>query len=178
MTCIVGLIDDSKIFMGGDSAASIGWGLTILKDPKVVRKGDFLIGSAGSSRMMTLLHHALILPEYNDDEDIAFYMATKFIDAVRECFKDGGHAMKNNEQESTGGTFLVGFKGRLFNIDSHYHTGEAACGYDAIGCANDIALGVLFATPDMQPTKRIELALRAAETHNSGVRAPFHIVSL
>src|SRR6266436_5359026 len=115
MTCIAGLADNGKIYMGGDSAATNGWGLTILKEPKVFRNKDFLIGCAGSARILTLLRHSFVPPGQDEGEDILLFMSTRFIDAVRDCLKNGGFAKKQDEQESMGNSyFLVGYKGQLF----------------------------------------------------------------
>jgi ATP-dependent protease HslVU (ClpYQ) peptidase subunit len=173
MTCIVGLVEDGKVYIGGDSAGVGGYSLTVRKDRKVFRNGEFIIGGTSSFRMIQLLRYSLTPPTIEDDEGIERYMATKFIDAVRECLKNGGFAQKTSDQES-GGFFLVGVRGRLFQIASDYQVGEPLDGYDAVGCGDDIALGSLYATPDMQSVKRIEMALKAAERHNAGVRAPFY----
>lgn len=174
MTCIVGLVEEGHVYLGGDSAGIGGWSLTVRKDKKLFRNGEFLIGGTGSFRLIQLLQYAFTPPTYDPDSDLGKYMATTFIDAVRQCLKDGGLAEKKSEQES-GGYFLVGFAGRLFFIEADYQVGEALCGYNAIGTGGEIAKGVLYATPDVQPRKRIELALRGAEEHNAGVRGPFYI---
>jgi hypothetical protein len=186
LTCIVGLVDKAsgKVFIGGDSAGSNNWQLTIRKEAKVFRNGDFLIGATSSFRMIQLLQYAFKPPVYekpleNNDDYLSCYMATSFIDAVRECFKNGGFAKKEAEQES-GGTFLVGFQGKLFCIQDDYHVGEALCGYNAIGDGDDIAIGSLWTTRNMQYTTRtrVELALQAAEYHCTSVSAPFIIESI
>lgn len=174
MTCIVGVVEEGKVYIGGDSAGVGGWDLTIRKDKKVFRSGEFLIGGTSSFRMLQLLHYSFVPPAYDADTDLEKYMTTTFVDAIRQTFKDGGYAQKNSEQES-GGNFLVGFRGRLFQIETDYQVGESLCGYDACGCGYEVARGTLYATPDMQATKRVELALKAAEYHNAGVRAPFHV---
>jgi hypothetical protein len=181
MTCIAGLVADKTVYIGGDSAATSGWGLTILKEPKVFRNKDFLIGCSGAARMITLLRHSLIPPEQEENEDTLFFMATRFIDAVRECLKNGGLAKKENEQETMGEScFLVGYRGQLFCVYDDYHLSEALCAYGAIGCGDDIALGSLYTTHgmDISPDKRVEMALYASEKHNAGVRAPFLIQSI
>lgn len=174
MTCIVGLVQDEKVYIGADSAGVGGWSLTVRKDTKVFKLEDFVIGFTHSFRMGQILHYALKPPAIEKGEDIERYMATKFIDAVRDCLKAGGWAQKNSEQEK-GGSFLVGFQGRLFNIAEDYQVGESLQGYDAVGCGYEVAIGILYATPDMQPAKRVELALRGSEAHNIGVRGPFHL---
>ncbi len=104
-------------------------------------------------------------------------MTTTFIDAVRDCLKARGWATKSQDQES-GGTFLVGYKGRLFTIYDDYQVGEPVDGYDAVGCGESFAKGALFASPTLKGKKRIEVALQAAERCSAGVRGPFCIDSL
>lgn len=94
MTCIAGLVQNGTVYMGGDSAAVNGWGMTLLKEPKVFRNGDFLIGCSGSARMITLLRHSLVPPKQEAEEDTLLFMATRFIDAVRDCLKNGGLAKR------------------------------------------------------------------------------------
>jgi ATP-dependent protease HslVU (ClpYQ) peptidase subunit len=178
MTCVIGLVEhDGTIYFGADSAVSGSYQLTIQKDQKVFFVEDFLIGCTGSARMRQLLHHALVPPKYTPGHDVEKYIVTAFVDAVRKCLKDGGFAQKEEEQEK-GGDFLVGFRGRLFYIDSDYQLIEPLDGYGAIGSGDDVALGVLFATRDldMLPQQRIELALKAAEHHTTEVRAPFTLL--
>lgn len=180
MTCIVGLIDrDGMIWMGGDSACLMGWDLTRLADPKVYRNGPFLIGSTGSTRLMDLLHYALVPPPLpTDAADLRRYMATSFITALRECFTAGGFTQKESEREQHGGGILVGVAGHLFHIDSIYSVTEAVTPYAACGCGESFALGVLFATEDQPAEQRISQALHAAEAFSGGVRGPFTIYGL
>jgi hypothetical protein len=175
MTCIVGLIDDDgRVYIGGDSAGVGGYSLTIRKDRKVFHNGGYLFGATTSFRMLQLLRFAFTPPVYDSTVDLERFMATTFIDAVRECLKSGGYAQKNNEQESAG-HFLVGIAGHLFTIDADYQVGESLDGYDAVGCGEDVALGVLYATPTLKPLIRLELALAGAERHSAGVRGPFYV---
>jgi ATP-dependent protease HslVU (ClpYQ) peptidase subunit len=90
--------------------------------------------------------------------------------------KKGGFAKKESEVE-TGGVFLVGYAGRLFKIEGDYQVAETSDGYFACGCGESYALGALYATKKLKPRDRIRIALQAAESHSSGVRAPFHIES-
>jgi hypothetical protein len=162
--------------MGGDSAGIGGWNLTIRKDKKVFRNGDFLIGGTTSFRMLQLLQYAFVPPVYDTEMNIEKFMAVNFIDAIRKCFKDGGYATKSNEQES-GGQFLVGFRGHLFDIQSDYQVQESLDEYDAVGCGLEVALGSLHATCrlDISPHMRVTMALEASEHHNAGVRGPFYV---
>jgi hypothetical protein len=177
MTCITGLVHNGTVYIGGDSAGVGGWSLTVRADSKVFRNGDFLFGFTSSFRMGDILRYSFSPPHRHSDEDIDRYMRTTFIDAVRACLRDKGYA-RNSSGEETGGQFLVGYAGRLFNVDVDFQVGEALDGFEAVGCGGDIAKGALFATLSSPPRERILLALQASERFNSGVRGPFVVESL
>lgn len=177
MTCIAAFIEDGVVWMGGDSAGVGGYSLTVRADEKVFRNGSMLFGFTSSFRMGQLLRYALAIPDHDPRIDIEKYMVTTFVNAVRECLKGNGFAKKQNEVEE-GGTFLVGYKSRLFCIQNDYQVAIPVDGFDAVGCGHDVAKGALYATPELKGAARIELALLAAERYSAGVRGPFHIQSL
>ncbi len=177
MTCIVGLVEGNSVWIGGDSAGVGGWSMTVRADRKVFRNGPMIFGFTTSFRMGQLLRYALKVPHHEADVDVDRYMATTFVDAVRERLKAHGHATKEKEQEA-GGTFLVGYRGRLFYVADDYQVGEAQDGFDSCGCGCDIARGALFATAHLVGRDRVDMALRAAERHPAGVRGPFHFEKL
>jgi ATP-dependent protease HslVU (ClpYQ) peptidase subunit len=175
MTCIVGLVDEGKVYIGGDSAGVNGnWDLTVRADSKVFFTGPFLMGFTSSFRMGQLLRYAFVPPPHQPDVDLYRYMTVDFINAVRDCLKTGGWAKKDGEKES-GGVFLVGYRGHLFEIESDYQVGEAHDAYMAVGSGDSVALGALYATQKLPPLVRVRLALEAAERWNAGVRGPFVI---
>ncbi|MFG3296187.1 hypothetical protein ACGF3G_46335 [Streptomyces sp. NPDC048179] len=175
MTVIVGLVHRKRVHLGGDSAGSSGSQLTIRRDPKVFTNGPYALGFTTSFRMGQLLHHAFEAP--HPEGDLARFMATTFINAVRTCLKEGGWARKDSEQEQAG-TFLVGVRGRLFEIYSDYQVGEPVGGYTAVGSGDDLALGALHATAHLglKPRERLTAALRAADHHCAYVSAPYAYV--
>ena len=175
MTCIVGLVHEGVVYIGGDSAGVGGLSLTVRADEKVFRNGEFLMGFTTSFRMGQLLRYSLKPPRRHPDDDINQYMVVDFVNAVRGCLKAGGYASKEDEVES-GGTFLVGYAGHLFTVDIDYQVGIPEDGYAAVGSGQDIARGSLFATQGQEPRSRVLTALRSAERFNAGVRGPFHIL--
>ena len=178
MTAIAGLVHEGKVYIGGDSAGVAGLDLHLRADPKVFTVGEFVIGYTSSFRMGQLLRFAFTPPFHKPDVDAYRYMVTEWVDAVRQCFKNGGYATTKDGAE-VGGTFLVGYRGRLFFIGNDYQVGEVADGFSAVGCGDNQCLGALYATKDakMKPEARIELALSAAERFSAGVRGPFVVVS-
>lgn len=179
MTCIAAIVDSGKVWMGGDSLAAAGWECTSLANPKVFIRGEFLFGSCGEVRFGQLLQWSLVLPAPHESQDLFGFMCTDFITAIRDCFKAGGWAEKDKEKEK-GGDFLVGFRGRIFEIESNYQIIEHTNPYACCGSGQAYACGSLYSTRDNKhsPEKRIRMALEAAEHHNMGVRGPFTILSL
>lgn len=177
MTCIVGIVDNKKVIIGADSAGVAGLDLRIRRDAKAFTNGDFVFGCTSSFRMIQLLQYKLTPPKRHSNEDVMSYMATTFIDAVRDCFKSGGFAGKTNEVE-TGGTFLVGYCGRLFQVHGDYQVAESTEGYDACGCGESYALGSLYATSslDKPAPLRITEALQCSAHFSAGVCAPYMLV--
>ncbi|KQP43921.1 hypothetical protein [Pseudorhodoferax sp. Leaf274] len=177
MTCIVGLVHEGRVYIGGDSAGVSGLDLNVRRDQKVSVKSGFAFGFTTSFRMGQLIQYAFEPPKRHPEKDLMAYMVTDFVDALRSCLKAGGFARKDSEVEQ-GGSFLVGHAGRLFAIHGDYQVAEATCGYDAVGCGEGYAKGALFATAKHTPADRIDMALAAAESHSAGVRGPFHTVSV
>lgn len=181
MTCIVGFVDKKgkKVIIGADSAGVCGWYLTIRKDPKVFRVGDFIIGCTSSFRMMELLQFSFKPPMPGKKEDLYKYMCTTFIDQVRKTFKDGGWIQKESEQEK-GGKFLVGYKNRLFFVDNDFQIGEPLHGIDAVGCGAEFALGALYTNKQYFPVDGVTMVIRSLEAANkfsAGVAKPFNVLT-
>jgi ATP-dependent protease HslVU (ClpYQ) peptidase subunit len=175
VTCIVGIADKGRVWIGGDSAGSNGWSTHIRSDTKVFRNGPYVLGFTTSFRMGQLLRYRLQAPE-PDGWDIDRFMATTFVDAVRQCLKDGGWAKTDNGQER-GGTFLVGYRDRLYEIEDDFQIGYTACGYAAVGSGYLVALGSLYATTGSDAAERVSQALKAAEHFTGGVCGPFTVLA-
>lgn len=179
VTCIVGIAFDGVVYMGGDSAATAGPSLSVRADRKVFLNGAFLIGFTSSFRMGQLLQYVFSPPVHHAEVDVFRYMVAEFIPSVRKCLSDGGYSKQDNGRDS-GGAFLVGYHGRLFQVESDFQVGEAICGFDAVGCGCDLALGSLYSTAgaNVLPYSRIDTALAAAAAFSGAVCAPFYQESL
>ncbi len=178
MTCIVAIAEEGRVVMGGDSAGVNGWDLQIRRDPKVFKRGAYLMGFTSSFRMGQLLRFDGELPEPPaDDDDLERFMAKVFIASVRRILFEGGFSRKENNEE-TGGRFLVGLRGSLVCMGPDFTVETCAEPYMAVGCGASVALGALCAlrerVPD--PRERATIALEAAHTWSAGVRPPFLIL--
>lgn len=176
MTAIIGIVSDGKAWIGGDSAGVSGCSVSVRADEKVFINGPYIFGFTTSFRMGQLLRYSLIAPVPERDENLDKFMATKFVNAVRECLKSGGFASKTNENES-GGSFIVGYKKFIYAVHQDYQVERTRSKVIAVGCGADFALGSIYSTQKMAPFKRIWKALSAAENFSNGVRRPFVIMN-
>jgi ATP-dependent protease HslVU (ClpYQ) peptidase subunit len=173
MTCIVGLVDKGTVYIGGDSASVAGWTSRVTRLAKVFRRGPFLIGYTTSFRMGQLLQHSLVVPTQKENDDMRF-MVTTFVECVRQLLKEKGVAKIESNAES-GGQFLVGYKKRLYSVQSDFQVNEMADGFDAVGSGCEYALGALAATKGMKPLLRVKRALAVSAHFNMAVSPPFFV---
>ena len=174
MTCIAGIVNKGKVFIGGDSAACEHYDLRIRADSKVFKTGPFLMGFTTSFRLGQLLRHCFTPPELPENIAVDDFMVKIFIEEIRKCLKNGGYSQITDNVEK-GGTFLVGFKGRLFTIYGDFQVEETIDNFAAIGCGAPYAKAVLWHLRDkiLPARKKLLLALKAASYFSAGVRPPF-----
>jgi len=185
MTCIVGYIEKEKVIIGGDSAGVGGLSIHIRRDPKVFKTGPFIMGFTSSFRMGQLLMSSDFKPpkQKKGQSDYDF-MVTSFIDAVKDCFKKGGYSQRYKDGDDKGGTFLVGYKGELYMIESDYQVAMTHDKYMAVGCGEELAEGAMYAMDNCDiihpkdPKKIMTVALEAAAHFSGGVEGPFNFVSM
>ena len=179
MTCICAIEQDGIITMGGDSAGVAGFDVVIRKDEKVFtlkNSPNTIFGYTTSFRMGQLLRYALEMPEQSARKDDMQYLVTDFVDTVRGIFSGKGYMRKESDQE-VGGTFLLGYNGHLYEVDSDFQIGIPADGYAACGCGISYALGSLHTSrSNSDPLERVQIALETAAKFSCGVRAPFTIL--
>lgn len=169
MTCIVGLEYKGEVYIGGDSLGlnTSNFEKTIRKDVKVFHNGPFIMGCTSSFRMIQLLQFKFVPPAQPAGVDDMRFMVTDFIDAVKKCFTDNGY---------TNGNFLVGYKSKLYTVETDFQIGKSTLGYDACGCGAQFALGAMFSNTKMKPVDRIKNALAAATEFSAGVAPPYLIL--
>lgn len=177
MTCVVGLVEKGRVYIGVDSSSVQGWTRRTTTLQKVFRRGPFLIGYTTSFRMGQILEHHLEVPKQGDDESDMTYMVTQFIESARTLLKEKGFA-KIEANAETGGQFLVGYRGRLYSVQNDFQVGEMSERMDSIGSGGEYALGAMMALAGQAPTRRIKKALSIAAHFNMGVCAPFFVRSI
>lgn len=182
MTCIVGLERGGVVYMAGDSASVGGLDIAISAHPKVFLNGPMLMGYTTSWRMGQLLQYAVQIPDHPPWLSDMKYLVVDFIDAVRECFEEKGYLRSRDGEEVRGGTFLLGYRGKLYYVSDDFQVSPYTCGYASCGCGDTIALGVLYELttnhPKLKPETVLERALDAAVTHSAGVARPYTMLKL
>ena len=91
-----------------------------------------------------------------------------------------GYANVNNNEVS-GGTFLLGYKGNLYTVHGDFQIANNQIKFDACGCGAHYALGamnIIESAKRMTPALKVTKALETAEKFSAGVRGPFNIVSV
>ena len=182
MTCIVGYIDrkTNDIFMGADSSAIMGDEIFKRSDEKVFVNGPMIFGFAGSFRMGQILRYSFEVPKKPKNMDDYEYLCTVFVDKLIECFtKKGFAAVADNV--ITGGTFLIGFNGNLYEVGSDFQVAKDLVNFGSIGIGEQFARGALFILDQadgLRPEQVVYMALEAAEEFSSAVSAPFTIMRI
>tara|TARA_Y100000034_G_scaffold136870_1_gene216550 strand:+ start:2931 stop:3464 length:534 start_codon:yes stop_codon:yes gene_type:complete len=177
MTCIVGIVENKKVYLGADSCASNNYTWNSSGNHKLFKTGDFLIGGTSSFRMIDLLAYKLYVKKAKKIDTMTF-MKTTFIDSIRELFSKNGYSEISKNQE-VGGNFLIGFDKQIFEIQNDFSVLVIPEWGFSVGSGQDAARGSLYTTRNSNnPKKRLLKALAAAEAVVPSVRGPFNIMSI
>lgn len=181
MTCIVGIEHNGKVYIGGDSQGTNGYlNKVIRSDEKVFIKDEFIFGFAGSYRMGQILRYCLTIPEQTKKQDDYEFLCSDFITAVTKAFKDGGF-LETKDGVNKGGFFLLGYRGKLYNVQSDFQVARSYDPYDAIGCGQDFAMGSIYQSILQEtdsPENIITMALDASCHFSAGVGSPYTVLTL
>lgn len=183
MTCIVGLVDGERVWIGGDSHAAAGCQRypDTPVERKVFRRGEMAIGATGPSRMTQLLEHILEIPEHPAGLPPYVYLVTILAPAIRRAIVEHDGVKINDP--SDGWEFLLGYRGALYAV-CHDLSVSHLPEYGAVGCGREYATGSLYTTglPTIRqrwaPEDRIRAALAAAAEHDIHVAPPFILESV
>lgn len=186
MTCIVGIVEESGVWMGGDNFAEMRGVVLPRRLPKIFRLHDendncFLLGASGDSRYGHILRYRLQLPLFARDDDPHRYLCCEFADAVRDCLRQAGMLINNSVVEENQSILMVGFQGRLFVMGTDFNISETTRPYRAIGSGEDAAPGSLYTSVRIDgywANLRLQMALEAASEMVATVKPPFDIEKL
>ena len=170
MSCVVGLIYDKAIYMASDGIATTEDGeKRPIKAIKLFKNGDYLFGYSGSVRA----GQVMFSPHFKPPEDI-----NKLVDEMREHMSIKGTMIVTDTQvQMCNANFLIGYKGKLFEVLMDFQLNEVLGDYTAIGSGEQLALGSLHASMDMMmtPRERVEMAIEAACEYDMSCGPPINV---
>jgi ATP-dependent protease HslVU (ClpYQ) peptidase subunit len=178
LTCIAGVVHNGKVTIGGDSAGVCPktGALQLRKDSKVFKNGEYLIGVAGSWRVMQVIRFAN-LPGYRHGHMASNLPPMEPFEWTVRMFLP---TLRKMNLPETDFELLVGFRGHLFHIYGTEQVSEEIASYEACGSGAQVARGALHVARDQYSSAlgQVKVALDAAERFCSGVRGPFTILSI
>lgn len=181
MTCIIGMVQNNKVSMIGDKEGSDGFTKNIFsKTPKVFHVGDFILGYTTSFRMGQILQYSWTPPKKSLDDNDDYYIYKIVVDSIKKCFEDNGFGHKPKAELETG-NFLIGWNGRLFEMQSnlslmeHSEFASVGCGcYHATAAMKTMKL--LGFMEDEYPEVIMQKALLVAANSVTGVSEEYDFV--
>lgn len=182
MTCIAGAIKDGEVCIGGDGVSiQPSSSARPLAAGKVFKLGEFLIGASGTVRAEQIFRYLFEPPSISGD--LQSYMVRHFVPVLRALMKEhGGECKTEDGDEELNARYLVGVRGRLFEIDSAYGAFESHLPYAAVGSADQEALAAMFTALAMDSGVSAEEIVRrglaAAAEFNTDIRPPFTVMTL
>jgi ATP-dependent protease HslVU (ClpYQ) peptidase subunit len=172
MSCVLGLLQNGKLYLGADGLATTEDGE---RRPviciKIFKNKDYLIGYTGSVR-----HGQILGPKFFEPPSSIYDLP----DAIREIFESkGAMLVAETQQQMTSSNFLIGYQGRLFEILIDFQMNEVYGDFTAIGSGATYAMGSLFATKKWNsPENRIKNALDAAKEYDRSCGRPYTIQAM
>lgn len=182
MTCIAGAIKDGEVCIGGDGVSIHGdCDARVGTQGKVFRVGEFLIGSSGTVRAQQIMRYVFEPPIVQGE--LMSYLVKDFVAVLRGLMKDNGCEVTTSSQTTEmDARFLIGIRGRLFELDSGYGVFECRLPFAAVGAADQEALAAMFTASAMDEALTAEEIVRrgllAAAEFDTGIRPPFTVLTL
>jgi ATP-dependent protease HslVU (ClpYQ) peptidase subunit len=184
MSCIVGIAERGKVWIGADSWASNGNSYVLTRDTgKIFRCGPMLIAHCGGLRAGQVMRHLFTPKPFEQGDDPVRYLVADVAVPLRELLKEHGLLCADQERikdgDAANNSMLIGIAGRLFICQDNFQIEEYEDSFAAHGCGSDLARGALSVLSlDIPPDKRIILALEATARFDNKVGPPFIVDSI
>jgi ATP-dependent protease HslVU (ClpYQ) peptidase subunit len=181
MTCIVGIVQNNEVWLGGDRAMThSGLQQDLIKEPKIFVKNHIGFGVCGLPKVMDIIKYVVELPDNVEGIVGKTFLVSKVVPAIRDCLKQHDSTITFDDgQIGFNGSILVGYDGHLYTMECNFQLTESERNFMAIGSGAEPAIGSLMTTRSCRsPHKRILQALKTSADNNAGVRAPFDVIKL
>jgi len=175
MSCVIGIENGGKIYIGGDSCAITEdeYTIRIVRDPKVFKNKSIIVGFCGSFRAGYGLNSNYWTPPAKAKS------IEQIVEHARSQLLSLGTVSNQEGVESCEVNCLLGWENSIYEMQADFHVGRSAESYTAIGAGRYYALGSLYETEglDLSPEERITRALECASHFCAAVKPPYIIES-
>lgn len=178
MTAILGYADGEHVWISGDSAAQNGgWSQFTIRERKVWRAGDFIIGITGRLRIGQLMQALFVPPQHPGELKPADYFVISFIPTLRELLRQHDESMTS---DASGTGLIIGYRGVVYHMDSAFNVNAIEPQIVADGAGGDVALGAFcaFRESGVEVESSMRRALEIAGQHDLTVAPPFYVLTL
>lgn len=175
MTCIVGLMQDNKVYMGADGCMTWCGDNFIDHQGKIFKVGGYTFAFCGTTRIQSAIQYRFKVPKRGNMK-LDKYLSTKFTDKLRDTLV-AMKAIPTTDQKALNmdSSFIIARKNMLCAVSSDFCIVQVK-GFLALGSGMDFALGALEATQSMKdPKKRIQIALEASGKYSPSVGPPYEV---
>jgi ATP-dependent protease HslVU (ClpYQ) peptidase subunit len=156
MTVIVGISNDTNVYIGGDRGVSDNDSILSMSRPKITQREGWIFGYAGTLGTGQLIEF-IDLPKVNKTDDPYKVLRLDIVEELKKAYDIYGRDIEDN-----GTDWLIAYQNRLFEISSG-DWGVLEIQYSAIGSGSTFALGSLHTTRNWQDTKkRVHKAIEAS----------------
>lgn len=182
MTIIIGLEDKKTktVYMGGDSATT-AWPncVEVATGKKIfLYGGDMLLGSAGALRTSQIIRHSQPFRRQFPEESVMDYLVNGIAEPMRDVLKERGASRVEANEESSLNWWLLGYQGKVYEIDGGFAIANSVRGFTAIGSGRDFALAAMVAFKNLEPKQRILESLKIVGQFDSFVKPPYYVLEL
>lgn len=174
MTIVVVAKSADELVMGCDSARSNQVYIMEDRKPKIIKHAEYLLGAAGSSRIIDLMHtYFRDIPRTR--EDPFEHTVEDIVPFVKDILFSHNALGTNDSEVEMNNNFLLCFENRIFNLTTDFAVTESYNDYHAIGSGSSFALGCLYTLSNKKftPRYKVEQALNAATNFDYYCRGPY-----
>lgn len=182
MTCIVAIKNKGNLYFGSDSRISNDFDHSVSTTKKIgFLEGHgqkAIYGVSGSVRLLNVLRNKIQLPNREHEHDDDGYVF-EIVEEVKSKALQYNVLKSVNDKKDSDSDWLLGYKGRVFIVQSDFSFYESGLGYVATGSGMYHALGYLAAGEFKDdPISRIEKAIRVAAMFQNNVDDNVYILEL
>jgi ATP-dependent protease HslVU (ClpYQ) peptidase subunit len=169
MTVIVGIANDTNVYIGGDRGVSDNDIILSMSRPKISQRGGWIFGYAGTLGTGQLIEF-ITLPKVAKGEDPYKVLRLDIVEELKKAYDIYGRDIEDN-----GTDWLIGYSNRLFEISSG-DWGVLEVSQSAIGTGSTFALGSLHTSQNWRDTKkRITKAIESSIQYSPTCAGPIDI---